>query len=91
MEFPSSDIVREALSYAVLDAVWTGARPTSIPTDAWDFTVSRYGKVFGEKAVALANDVKAWLEARMPIAGGVSQEHRRLMLELWTPETFTGG
>ena len=89
MRFPAASIVREAISYAILDCVLVSIDPQEVPQTARLKTLFRYSHIFlWSEARDIADDVRDWFLANGPFAGDVSKTKRRLMLALWQPEKF---
>ena len=90
MRFAAAEIVREAISYAILDAIQLWVDPKNVPDRAWAETMEHYCPVFGNETHDLAQDVLDWFVANGPYCGDITTLNRRLMLALWQPETFEG-
>ncbi len=88
MKFPAPEIVREAITYAILSAIQLWVNPEDVPSRARDETVKRYSPIFGDRACDIAQDVQDWFAARGPYCGDKTATCRRLILALWQPEKF---
>ena len=88
MKFAATEIVRQAIAYAILDAIQLWVDPKDIPCRAYGETMERYSPVFDSQADDIAQDVQDWFIANGPYSGDITTLQRRLMLALWQPERF---